>query len=487
MPPPSVPLDAIRQPAILYDASGWVVAANGPAEALAGRPLAGLSLDGVIGVFQHRHHGGARLSPAELPSARALAGAEIVDLPLVIATAGGNEIIIRASASPIREGEAVRGALVIWHDVTESEYALESLRVSEERLRLAQESADIAVWDWVLETGLITYTPEFLRTYGVHAESIRDYDSWRRLVHPDDLRLVESERNRAIELGLPFASEFRVVTPSGEVRWMAGLGRGILDAHGQLVRVIGVNLDITERKEIEAERARFATELERSNEELQRFAYAASHDLQEPLRTIISFSQLLERRYTGKLDQDADEFITFIVEAGMRMQRLIEDLLRLSRVETTARPPVPTDAGRIATAVVRSMETLVREAGATVMADDLPAVMADPDQLVQVFSNLIGNAIKYRREDVPPEVRISAERREGTVEFAVADNGIGIEAEYFDRIFVIFQRLHTRDEYDGTGIGLAVVRKIVERHGGRCWVESTPGEGSTFFFTMPAA
>jgi PAS domain S-box-containing protein len=246
-------------------------------------------------------------------------------------------------------------------------------------------------------------------------------------------------------------------------------------------------LDITRLRESERSLERYMDELARSNEELQRFAYVASHDLQEPLRSIISFTQLLERRYRGRLDADADDYIAFIVEGGMRMQQLIEDLLQLSRVETKAKPLVPTEAGEVVNDVLRSLETPIREAGATVEVGEMPTVMADAAQLSQVFANLVSNAIKYRRPDVPTGVRITAEREEHFWRFAVADNGIGIEEEYFDRIFVIFQRLHTRDEYSGTGIGLAVVRKIVERHGGRIWVESAPGEGSTFYFTLPAA
>ena len=246
-------------------------------------------------------------------------------------------------------------------------------------------------------------------------------------------------------------------------------------------------LDITRLRESERALASYTDDLQRSNEELQRFAYVASHDLQEPLRSIISFTQLLERRYRGRLDSDADEYIAFIVEGGNRMQRLIEDLLQLSRIETKAKPLVPTDVGEVVADALRLMETPIREAGATVTVGDLPTVMADGAQLAQVFTNLVGNALKYRRPDTPPAIRISAERAGAFWRFDVEDNGIGIEAEYFDRIFVIFQRLHTRDEYEGTGIGLAVVRKIVERHGGRTGVESTPGEGSTFFFTLPAA
>jgi light-regulated signal transduction histidine kinase (bacteriophytochrome) len=169
----------------------------------------------------------------------------------------------------------------------------------------------------------------------------------------------------------------------------------------------------------------------------------------------------------------------------MRMQQLIQDLLQLSRVETTAAPLAPTDASTVVADALRMLDTPIHEAGAMVEVGALPMVMADAAQLGQVFSNLVGNAIKYRREGVPPVVRVSAEREGRSWRFSVADNGIGIEAEYFDRIFVIFQRLHTRDEYPGTGIGLAVVRRIVERHGGRTRVESTPGEGSTFSFTLP--
>ena len=246
-------------------------------------------------------------------------------------------------------------------------------------------------------------------------------------------------------------------------------------------------LDITRLRDSERALESYMDDLQRSNEELQRFAYVASHDLQEPLRSIISFSQLLERRYRGKLDQDADEYIAFIVEGGNRMQTLILDLLQLSRVETKARPLILTDTGEVVADALRLMETPIREAGATIEVGEMPAVLADAAQLAQVFANLVGNALKYRREGVPPEVWISAERRDRMVEFAVRDNGIGIEEDYFDRIFVIFQRLHTREEYEGTGIGLAIVRKIVERHGGRVRVESVPGEGSTFFFTLPAA
>ena len=231
----------------------------------------------------------------------------------------------------------------------------------------------------------------------------------------------------------------------------------------------------------------YTDRLRASNEELQRFAYVASHDLQEPLRSIVSFSQLLERRYKGRLDSDADEFIGFIVEGGNRMQALIRDLLQLSRIETQAKPPVPTDANGVVADVVRSLSATAEGRAATIAIEPIPRVMTDPTQLEQVLTNLVANAIKYRHPDRPPAIRIHGWRVGPMVQIAVQDNGIGIEPEYFDRIFQMFQRLHTKEEYEGTGIGLAVVKKIVERHGGSIHVESVPDEGSTFFFTLPAA
>ena len=245
--------------------------------------------------------------------------------------------------------------------------------------------------------------------------------------------------------------------------------------------------DVTDIHRAEAALQEYANELARSNEELERFAYVTSHDLQEPLRSIVSFSQLLEQRYRGRLDHDADEYIGFIVEGGRRMQAQIRDLLAFARVTTTGRSLEATDAGAVVREVLRDLTGTIEASGARVEVAPLPTVMADPAQLEQVFANLIGNAIKYRRPGVSPAIQISAERESSFWRFAVGDNGIGIEPEHHDRIFEMFRRLHTQDEYEGTGIGLAIVKRIVERHGGRIRVESTPGEGSTFSFTMAPA
>jgi PAS domain S-box-containing protein len=240
------------------------------------------------------------------------------------------------------------------------------------------------------------------------------------------------------------------------------------------------------RKRAEEQLKRTAEELARSNAELEQFAYVASHDLQEPLRMVASYTQLLRRRYRDRLDQDANEFIDYAVDGATRMQALINDLLAYSRVGTQGRALEPTETTAVLDQVLVDLGAAIKDAGAHVAHSALPTVRADGRQLAQVFQNLIGNAIKYRRADVPPRIEVRATPEGAMWRFEVQDNGIGIQADYEERIFQLFQRLHTRDEYPGTGIGLAICRKIVERHGGRISVDSSPGEGSTFAFTLPA-
>ncbi len=243
--------------------------------------------------------------------------------------------------------------------------------------------------------------------------------------------------------------------------------------------------NITERKESEETLHRYALSLERSNKELEHFAYVASHDLQEPLRKIGSFTELLAHKYQDRLDEKAGTYIGYIVDGAHRMQVLINDLLALSRVATKGKSFSRVDCNAVLGRVEQDLEFAVGESGARITKGALPLVMADDVQLGQVFQNLIGNAIKYRNRERPPDIRVAARENGNEWLFSVSDNGIGIEPRHFSRVFQLFQRLHTREEYSGTGIGLALCQKIVERHGGRIWVESTPEQGSTFFFTLP--
>jgi PAS domain S-box-containing protein len=242
--------------------------------------------------------------------------------------------------------------------------------------------------------------------------------------------------------------------------------------------------DITTRKRAEAHLLQKVEELNRSNEELGQFAYIASHDLQEPLRMVASYTQLLSRRYKGKLDADADEFIAFAVDGASRMQRLIQDLLAFSRVGTKGQELLDISSEDALQQALLNLRSAIEESGAQVTHDPLPPVLADETQLIQLFQNLVGNAIKYQSPGVP-RVHVSAAKNDSKKwVFSVKDNGLGIDPQYFDRIFGMFQRLHKREEFAGTGIGLAICKKIVERHGGNISVESQPGQGSTFRFAL---
>lgn len=259
----------------------------------------------------------------------------------------------------------------------------------------------------------------------------------------------------------------------------------VLNDQGKITSFVSVKTDITQLLKNQRALEEMNAELSRSNTELEQFAYVASHDLQEPLRSVSSCMQLLEKRYVGKLDERADEFISHAVAACQRMRNLIDGLLTLSRVHAGAGNLVPTDSAEVLNQVYANLSHAIKTSGAKLDYEALPVVSANPHMLVHLFQNLISNALKFRG-DRPAVVHVRAHRDDDHWLFSVCDQGIGIENQHFERIFHLFQRLHTRDEYAGTGLGLAICQKIVEHHGGEIWVESTPGQGSTFFFTLPA-
>ena len=287
------------------------------------------------------------------------------------------------------------------------------------------------------------------------------------------------ESYRVLETGKPH--HWEVNAPDGSV--IDAYDFPFTDTDGSPL-ILEMDIDVTEQRNAEAGLKKALADLTRSYEDLQQFAYVASHDLQEPLRNVASCLQMLERKYRNNLDADADKLIQYAVESSVRMKALILDLLEYSRVATKGKPPNPTDCEQILEQTVKNLRVAISEAEAAVTHDPLPTIFADATQLLLVFQNLVQNAIKFRK-DVVPEIHVSATRNMNEWVFSIKDNGIGIDSRHLRRIFVIFQRLNKRSQYEGTGMGLAIAKKVVERHGGRVWVESEPGVGSTFYFTIP--
>jgi len=297
----------------------------------------------------------------------------------------------------------------------------------------------------------------------------------------------DAVRENAVSMlkgGQSLGYEFRVVNKQAKIKWVM---ETVVPIYYRRKRAtLGSLIDVTERKQMEERLKQITDEMQRSNTELEQFAYVISHDLQEPLRMVSSYTQLLAKRYSNKLDADADEFIAYAVNGAKRMQTLLHDLLDYSRVGTRGKPFSLVNCEHIVEQAMANLKIAIEECGASVSYDVLPTIMGDEGQLVRLFQNLISNAIKFRREEAP-QVNISAQRRNNTVTFSVKDNGIGIDPQHSQSIFEIFRRLHTSEEYQGTGMGLAICKKIVERHGGHISVQSQPGQGSTFYFSVDMA
>ena len=276
--------------------------------------------------------------------------------------------------------------------------------------------------------------------------------------------------------------EFRIVTKRAMIKWVMETVAPITFQRSRAT--LGNIIDITERKQAEEELKQMVGQIRRSNTELEQFAYVVSHDLQEPLRMVASYTQLLAKRYQDKLDADANDFITYAVDGTERMRVLLNDLLDYSRVGTRGKPFKPTDCEEVLHQATTNLKVAIEESGALVTYDYLPTLMADEGQLIQLFQNLVGNAVKFCNQESPC-IHVSAETKSNAWLFSVRDNGIGIDPQHGQRIFEMFKCLHTREEYPGTGMGLSICKKIVERHGGHIWVQSQLGEGSTFYFTIP--
>ncbi len=409
--------------------------------------------------------------------------------------------IVQRSASVVTAGGGEQLCLVSsFMDVSDRKYVEQSLRTSEARYRNIVEAVPVGI---ILtdEHGAITYYSAQARAmFGLEDDQVALATNYRDWLAPG--QQCPDRRATGGDPGVTARTEARLLRADRSEYW-AEVTSVLLDEgfvlSGRRRGSIIVVQDISDRKQANEALARYAAELERSNQELEQFAYVASHDLQEPLRMVASYVQLLAKDYGGKLDADADEYMEFAVDGARRMQRLIDDLLAFSRVGTRGQQFQPVDCSQLLGDVLHGLKLAIEESGAVVTYDELPTVLADRGQLYQLLQNLIANALKFRAE-APPRIHVRATWHGGGENatgpggagddnpnwlFAISDNGIGIDPQYAERIFVIFQRLHSRAQYSGTGIGLAICKKIVERHGGRIWVQSTLGHGATFYFRLP--
>ncbi|WP_414469284.1 PAS domain S-box protein [Methanobacterium sp. ACI-7] len=409
-------------------------------------------------------------------------------------------------------GEESRKVAIIFNDITDRKEAEEELRKSEAQFQVLVQNLDSGV-ALVDETGKFDLVnPAFMEIFGLSSEldilnvNSQDWGQWEVYGEDGKLLPVDEHPVRKVAItGKSVKNQLVSVRNPGDdnLKWLLISAEPILDKNNNIKMIICNYYNITEHKKAEKElkQARdhleeqvqertkelknAINELKRSNEELQSFAYITSHDLQEPLRTMGSYAGLLKRRYGEELDSDADEFIDYMVSGSKRMKGMIQGLLDYSRVGTPGKEFKEFNAEEALDHAITNLNSSIEECHAEVTHEFLPNIVADESQITRVFQNLIGNALKFRKEDVKPKIHISVQEKEGEYVFSVADNGIGLEEQYSDRIFEVFKRLHAIGEYEGAGIGLAIVKRIIDSHGGRVWVESEFGVGSTFYFSIP--
>jgi PAS domain S-box-containing protein len=465
-------VEAAPSAMLSVDTKGQIALANRNAEVLFGysrEEIVGQPIESLLPQRFRAAHAGYVQSFFRDPQARPMGAGR----DLFARRKDGTKVPVEIGLSPMDtpEGAFTLASII---DITER---LETAAL-QQRLAAIVESSQDAIVSKTLDSVVTSWNRGAEHLLGYTAAEAIGHSI--RMVVPERLFHEEAEFIERIKANesINHYETARVRKDGREVSVSVTLSP-IRNASGEIVGASSIARDITARKRAE-------DELRRSNAELEQFAYVASHDLQEPLRMVANYTELLGNRYKGRLDEKADKYIFYAVDGAKRMQRLVSDLLAYSRVGSQGKEPTRVDSGVVLRRVVQSLEGLIREAGATVAFGALPTVLADEVQLQQLLQNLVGNAIKFRSAEAPRvEVRAILDGARWT--FSVSDNGTGFEMRYADRVFQMFQRLHERGKYEGSGIGLAIARRIVERHGGRIWVESASGAGTTFFFTLPAA
>lgn len=398
----------------------------------------------------------------------------------------GRRRLFSVTHTALRDGDEVVGVAVIAPDITGRHYASTTVRETSDLLRSIIEGTSDSVFVKDTEGRYVLANAAMLHRVGKRLDEVLGVDDTALFPREEALAIMERDRQVLNSSG-PVTFEEVATAAGGELHSFLSTKGPVRGADGELVGLFGIVRDITERTHAENALRGLVEDLRRSNQDLEQFAYAVSHDLQEPLRMVASYTELLRRRYADRLDADADDFIDFAVDGAHRMQRMIDGLLEFSRVGTRGQTMIPVAGRAVVDAALANLRGVIEESGAVVEVGELPVLTVDAEQLAHVFQNLIGNAIKFQAPGNTPRVSISARSEDGEWRFSVRDNGIGIDPKFVERVFVVFQRLHSRDAFPGTGIGLAICRRVVERHGGHIWVESVPDQGSEFVFTLPIA
>ena len=405
---------------------------------------------------------------------------QVQSLEFPIQTTAGERLLECRLIPEFAPDGSVESLMTLTRDITDRRRAEQALRESEERWRFMAESMPQKIFTAKPAGELDYFNRQWTDFTGLPADQLRDR-GWVELVHPDEQEQTAGALKKSIETGEPLRCVHRLRRADGAYRWHLTRAHAMRDSAGGIVMWIGSNTDIHEEKETEAQ-------LRRANADLEQFAYSASHDLHEPIRNVSVFSELLAQKYDDLLDESGRQYLDFIYAGAQRMETLVRDLL--SYVKSANMDEEPSGEVDVRSALDQALANLsesIRETAATVSHYELPRLRMREVQLVQLFQNLVGNALKYRKDEEAPYIEVTAEHRGAYWQFAVKDNGIGIEPEYRGKVFGIFKRLHNQAKYSGTGIGLAICQRIVERNGGRIWVESEgSGKGSTFFFTLPA-
>jgi PAS domain S-box-containing protein len=409
---------------------------------------------------------------------------ESIEIPIL--TKDGEERIVLWNSANVYDSDnkTLISTIAQGNDITERKKAEQRLNDARKQLDLALDNGKIGTFERNFATNELIWDRRMERMFGYKEGTFEGtYEAFEKCLVEEDVAHTRAASRKAVEENIPFETVYRIKLPNGNINHINAKGLVIRDENGKALKMAGVCFDVTDMKKgAEKVLIKLNEELQRSNKELEQFAYVASHDLQEPLRMVSSFTQLLQKRYKDRLDEDAQQFIQYAVDGAVRMQGLINDLLNFSRIGTRGQQLAIVDFNQVMGKTISNLTISIQEKNALIFNDELPSVMGDENQLVQMMQNLIGNSLKFCKTN--PRIHISAVEKNDHYLFSVKDNGIGIEKIYFEKIFLIFQRLVPKEEYGGTGIGLAICKRIVERHGGKIWVESELGEGATFYFTL---